>query len=586
MLTRLSLRGSVRSIIRCSSASLTPGYSQAPVQHGFTKAFIARSNRSYCQSSPRFNSPDIKITSEELFRYTEGRWLVGDDLNQELRYVKFDVHELCRRAAEDVGDGTKVIRVDKIPSLNSRVLLLTMDDGKEIIAKIKCPITGPVMMTTISEVTILAFLDGMTSIRGPEVYGLECDEEKLGAEYILMEKMKGVPLTQKWGSMSSLDQMKIIDQVVEMEKELANLKFPAYGSLATPVLSEVDFRTYPLSSSLDPDRHCAIGPCFDSDWWYTRNQDGTQAKIVDSGPWLTLAEYGHAITQRELALIENESTAPEIQRRLESFDKSQSLAEYKDLLKKVQSVIPILSRDQRVLDIAEPILRNDMLGLEDIYVSLEDPTKIEGFIGWRTSKVLPLFVQASLPNFVPLPAFYTYGAHTYSRPDDFDTLSPETKQSVIKELDMASRAKYYELKRCQEIKKMNNPYEVNRKLWRLFEVCAMQGSGSITPLRNRLHQLFENWSALGLPGACPFSVTEAEVQRQRQQEDKLIASLDVEDIVRDKLSTNSVGWIASDQWEEKLKANQELHEDFVQTVSKDIDAESATQMWPFPPNSK
>ncbi|KAJ5392521.1 phosphotransferase family protein [Penicillium cosmopolitanum] len=142
---------------------------------------------------------DIKITSKELFRYTEGRWLVGDDLNQELRYVKFDVHELCRRAAEDVGDGTKVIRVDKIPSLNSRVFLLTMDDEKEIIAKVKCPITGPVMMTTISEATTLAFLDGMTSIRVPEVYCLECDEEKLGAEYILMEKMKGGPLDAKMG---------------------------------------------------------------------------------------------------------------------------------------------------------------------------------------------------------------------------------------------------------------------------------------------------------------------------------------------------------------------------------------------------
>lgn len=301
---------------------------------------------------------------------------------------------------------------------------------------------------------------------------------------------------------------------------------------------------------------------------------------------MTLAEYGHAITQRELALIENESTAPEIQRRLESFDKSQSLAEYEDLLRKAQGVMRTLSRDQRVLDISEPILRNDMLDLDDIYVSLEDPTKIEGFIGWRTSKVLPLFMQANLLNFVRPPGFYTYGAHTYSRPYDFDTLSPETQQSVIKELDTASRTKYYEMKRCQEIKKMNKPYEVDGKLWRLFEVCTIQGSGSITPLRNRLHQLFENWSALGLPGACPFPVTEAEVQRQRQQEDKLIASLDVEDIVRDKLPTNSVGWIASDQWEDMAKVNQELHEDFVQTVSKDMDAESATQVWPFPPNSK
>lgn len=249
-------------------------------------------------------------------------------------------------------------------------------------------------------------------------------------------------------------------------------------------------------------------------------------------------------------------------------------------------MLPILSRDQRVLDIAEPILRNDMLDLEDIYVSPEDPTKIEGFIGWRTSKILPLFEQANLAQFVPPPAFYTYGAHTYSRPDDFDTLNPDAKQSVMKELDMASITKYYEMKRYKEVKKMNRPHEVSRNLWRLFQVCSIQSSGSITPLRTQLHHLFENWSSLELPGACPFSITEAEVQWQRQQEDKLIASLDVEDIVRDKLSTNAIGWIASDQWEEMVKTNQELHENFVQTLSKDMDAESATQMWPFPPSSK
>lgn len=157
MLTRLGLQNSVRSFTRHSNAGLTLSNTQASAQFGFAKSAIVNYNRSFCQYSARYNSPDIKITSEELFRYTEGRWLVGDDLQQELRYVKFDVHELCRRAAEDIGDGTKVIRVEKLPSVNSRVLLLTMSDGKEFIAKIKCPITGVMMLSTLSEVTMLAF---------------------------------------------------------------------------------------------------------------------------------------------------------------------------------------------------------------------------------------------------------------------------------------------------------------------------------------------------------------------------------------------------------------------------------------------
>lgn len=55
-------------------------------------------------------------------------------------------------------------------------------------------------------------------------------ENPVGAEYIFLGKIDGVPLSDKWYSASDIDRYKIIECIVEMEKELAVLHFPAYGS--------------------------------------------------------------------------------------------------------------------------------------------------------------------------------------------------------------------------------------------------------------------------------------------------------------------------------------------------------------------
>ena len=94
--------------------------------------------------------------SEDLFRYTSGRWLV-DERAQQQRYVKFDLDSLCRLAAAYFGDVTKYVRVVKQEGSFTKALLLTTDDGNEVIAKILCPNAGPLSLTTASEVATLNF---------------------------------------------------------------------------------------------------------------------------------------------------------------------------------------------------------------------------------------------------------------------------------------------------------------------------------------------------------------------------------------------------------------------------------------------
>jgi hypothetical protein len=52
-----------------------------------------------------------------------------------------------------------------------------------------------------------------------------------GTEYIIMEHVSGVQLHEKWPSMNILQHMQCVNSLAELVIEMANLKFPAYGSL-------------------------------------------------------------------------------------------------------------------------------------------------------------------------------------------------------------------------------------------------------------------------------------------------------------------------------------------------------------------
>lgn len=96
------------------------------------------------------------VDGEELFRYTSGRWLINEKKQLAKRYVKFDVENLCQRAASLVG-ASMVSRIDKMEGSFNKALLLTMDDKREVIAKLPCSNAGPPHYTTASEVATLEF---------------------------------------------------------------------------------------------------------------------------------------------------------------------------------------------------------------------------------------------------------------------------------------------------------------------------------------------------------------------------------------------------------------------------------------------
>jgi hypothetical protein len=95
---------------------------------------------------------------EPFFNYTSGRWLWDEEKQLRERYVKFNVEELKRIAAESIGAKSCVSMIKLAEGGYNKVFKLVMDNGSVAIARIPCPNAGPAFKTTASEVATMDFV--------------------------------------------------------------------------------------------------------------------------------------------------------------------------------------------------------------------------------------------------------------------------------------------------------------------------------------------------------------------------------------------------------------------------------------------
>lgn len=98
------------------------------------------------------------ICKEDLFKYTNGRFLAEEEDQRSKRFVRFDVDRLCDVIAGISGTGAlPVSTIEKMEGGFSKALLMKTVDGSEYIVKIPCPNAGRPMYCTASEVAVLDF---------------------------------------------------------------------------------------------------------------------------------------------------------------------------------------------------------------------------------------------------------------------------------------------------------------------------------------------------------------------------------------------------------------------------------------------
>ncbi|KAL3419984.1 hypothetical protein PVAG01_08483 [Phlyctema vagabunda] len=183
------------------------------------------------------------------------------------RCVKFDMNELARIAAAAMGS-ENCVHVEKYPDgMYSKAFLLTMDNDKQVVAKVPNPNAGLAHFTTASEVATMDFAREICKTPSPEVlaWSSKANGSPVGAEYIIMEKVEGVPLSTHWTSMPFDKKTEIVKRLAGYQEAWMSYTFKQYGSLYyakdVPASSaQPEFSYYDKNSAEIKDKRFAVGP--------------------------------------------------------------------------------------------------------------------------------------------------------------------------------------------------------------------------------------------------------------------------------------------------------------------------------------
>lgn len=120
----------------------------------------------------------------------------------------------------------------------------------------------------------------------PKIYTYNCNasQSPVGAEYIIMEKARGVPLDTVWAGLDLASKWAVTQAVAELEEDWSSAAFHGYGSLyhaSDLAMSTRQIRQPQLRpESAQEDQHFVLGPTTGREW----NSHGRSNIQCDRGP--------------------------------------------------------------------------------------------------------------------------------------------------------------------------------------------------------------------------------------------------------------------------------------------------------------
>lgn len=200
-------------------------------------------------------------------RYNE-RWRLSE------RQRGFDIHELCQAAAESVSRSVDDITTfAKIAEGGSyRIFEATFQDEMNVIARLPYPSTVPREYGIVSEVATMEYLR-LHSVPIPKVFAWSSSTDNpVRSEYIIMEKVQGKELEHTWYTMTAKEKRAIVEKIVDIEKTLFAIRFPASGSIyfKNSVGAQNTAIDLPLAANCGKTQRFCIGPSTEFLWWHQR----------------------------------------------------------------------------------------------------------------------------------------------------------------------------------------------------------------------------------------------------------------------------------------------------------------------------
>ncbi|KAG1758641.1 hypothetical protein EDD22DRAFT_909745 [Suillus occidentalis] len=238
------------------------------------------------------------------------------------------------------------------------------------------------MLYQVTLVATCKMIAAFTNIPVPRIYAWNSDASNpVGAEYMILDKVKGTPASLNWGDLSEEVKKTVVSQVARYFLEIFSLRFESAGSLYLSPLSP-QFVIGPIIST--PFYHALDG--------FVRVPDAPISKNVDPnrGPFSTVTEYLSSNLRTELEFISNHPES-----RLELGERVMRKAiELCSTYPGDMLIPPNITTPRRPFS-----LKLDDFRLSNIMIDT-DSGRVTGFIDFEAATIAPLWECAVIPRWL------------------------------------------------------------------------------------------------------------------------------------------------------------------------------------------
>ena len=348
------------------------------------------------------------------------------------------------------------------------------------------------------------YLREVLNIPVPKLIDYSCDPHNpVGAEYILMEKVSGIPLTERWLAWGQQERIRIIEDLLRILSPSLNIGFSHNGSLyfrkdLPPGMPHVPLNDKDTSNN---EIYC-IGPATSPEFWEAQRSQLNPHRgpcifsHIRSNLGLTVDKYWIAICEREIQWLGTYAKPRPHSDPLRQQEDQENPQQHIELLKLFIKLAPhVIPSD---VSLAAPALWHPDLHMENIMISAESPSKIVAIIDWQHAVIAPLYLHIIEPVFVRADLnFYNLDA------------------GEIRELNSIY---------LNVLQKHNpNAYKAISLPYASFLAMLISRSGEtwsrrngIIRLRGDLCEFLDNWKHFGLGEQAPISFTQAQREEYHQ----------------------------------------------------------------------
>lgn len=249
-----------------------------------------------------------------------------------------------------------------------------------------------------SEVATCKMIAAFTNIPVPRIHAWNSDASNpVGAEYMILDKIKGTPASHSWGDLSEEVKKTVVSQVARYFLEIFSLRFESAGSLYLSPLSP-QFLVGPVIST--PFYRALDGVVRVPDAPISKNDDPNR------GPFSTVTEYLSSNLRAELDFISNHRSV--VLSELHECDPTKSAESQLELgervMRKAIDLCSVYPGDTLVpANITTPrrpfSLKLDDFRLSNVMIDT-DSGRVTGFIDFEAATIAPLWECAVIPRWL------------------------------------------------------------------------------------------------------------------------------------------------------------------------------------------